>query len=360
MSPEYDIQLDVKYEHGTLIDVGAEAAAHEPWFNQTLTTVDDAVVRLGILEGDFHWHKHDDQDEFFLVLEGRLLIDLEGEETVTLGPLQGYTSARASCIERAPRGGPRSSCSNARASFRRAIVPEAQPQRPFAPPADATEVVIVRHGASAPAVPGVPFATHDGHGDPALAPEGERQARAVAERLAGEPFAAVFVTTLQRTVQTAAPLAEVLGLEPVVVPELREVHLGDWDGGEYRLRVAARDPVAVRALMEERWDVIPNAEASEPFAARVRAGVLTMVEALGPGAAGRGHPARRRHRRDLPSGHHEPPVRLHPRRQRLDHAAGGVRGRSLAAAQLQRHGPPRRRVVLLVTFGRSLREGRLG
>ena len=55
----------------------AEAAAHEPWFNQTLTQIDDAVVRLGIIEGDFHWHKHDDQDEFFLVLEGRLLIDIE-------------------------------------------------------------------------------------------------------------------------------------------------------------------------------------------------------------------------------------------------------------------------------------------
>jgi mannose-6-phosphate isomerase-like protein (cupin superfamily) len=91
MTPEYDIQLDVKYEHGTLIDVGAEAAAHEPWFNQTLTQVDDAVVRLGVLEGDFHWHRHDDQDEFFLVLEGQLLIDLEGEETVALEPLQGYT-----------------------------------------------------------------------------------------------------------------------------------------------------------------------------------------------------------------------------------------------------------------------------
>jgi mannose-6-phosphate isomerase-like protein (cupin superfamily) len=74
---DYDIQLDVKYPHGTLIDVAAEAAAHEPWFNQTLTQIDDAVVRLGIIEGDFHWHKHDDQDEFFLVLEGRLLIDIE-------------------------------------------------------------------------------------------------------------------------------------------------------------------------------------------------------------------------------------------------------------------------------------------
>lgn len=74
-----------------LIDVSAEAAAHEPWFNETLTTVNDAVVRLGVIEGDFHWHKHDDQDEFFLVLAGRLLIDVEDRETVVLGPHDGYT-----------------------------------------------------------------------------------------------------------------------------------------------------------------------------------------------------------------------------------------------------------------------------
>ena len=90
----YDIHLDVKYPAGTLIDVGAEAAAHEPWFNQTLTRVDDSVVRLGVIDGDFHWHKHDDQDEFFLVLDGRLLIDIEGADTVTLEPQQGYTVAR--------------------------------------------------------------------------------------------------------------------------------------------------------------------------------------------------------------------------------------------------------------------------
>ena len=94
MGTDYDIHLDVKYDHGTLIDVGAEAAAHAPWFNQTLTQVDQAVVRLGVIEGDFHWHKHDDQDEFFLVLEGRLLIDIEGADTVTLEPHQGYTVPR--------------------------------------------------------------------------------------------------------------------------------------------------------------------------------------------------------------------------------------------------------------------------
>ena len=91
---DYDIQLDVKYPHGTLIDVGAEAAAHEPWFNQTLTTVNECVVRLGVIDGDFHWHKHDDTDEFFLVLSGRLLIDLDETTTVTLDPEQGYTVPR--------------------------------------------------------------------------------------------------------------------------------------------------------------------------------------------------------------------------------------------------------------------------
>jgi mannose-6-phosphate isomerase-like protein (cupin superfamily) len=88
---DYDIQLDDKYGALSLIDIPAEIAAHEPWFNQTLTTVNDAVVRLGVIEGDFHWHKHDDQDEFFVVLEGQLLIDLVDRDTVTLDPHQGYT-----------------------------------------------------------------------------------------------------------------------------------------------------------------------------------------------------------------------------------------------------------------------------
>ncbi len=101
---DYDIQLDDKYGSLTLIDIQAEIAAHEPWFNQTLTSVNDAVVRLGILEGDFHWHKHDGQDEFFLVLDGELLIDLEDRDTVTLGRHQGYTVPRGVVHRtRAPR-----------------------------------------------------------------------------------------------------------------------------------------------------------------------------------------------------------------------------------------------------------------
>jgi mannose-6-phosphate isomerase-like protein (cupin superfamily) len=77
------------FGHLEVIDIPAEAAAHSPWFNETLTSVNDAVVRLGVIDGDFHWHKHDDQDEFFLVLDGELLIDIEGSATVTLGPHQG-------------------------------------------------------------------------------------------------------------------------------------------------------------------------------------------------------------------------------------------------------------------------------
>jgi mannose-6-phosphate isomerase-like protein (cupin superfamily) len=92
--PSYDIHTEVTYGPLTVIDVGAEAAAHEPWFNRTLTQVNDAVVRLGVIEGDFHWHKHDDEDEFFFVVEGELLIDVEDRETVALGPHQGYTVPR--------------------------------------------------------------------------------------------------------------------------------------------------------------------------------------------------------------------------------------------------------------------------
>jgi mannose-6-phosphate isomerase-like protein (cupin superfamily) len=89
--PDYDIRLDDKFGQLALIDIGAEAAANTPWFNQTLTSVNDAVVRLGVIEGDFHWHKHDDTDEFFLVLEGELLIDFEERDSVLLQPHQAFT-----------------------------------------------------------------------------------------------------------------------------------------------------------------------------------------------------------------------------------------------------------------------------
>jgi mannose-6-phosphate isomerase-like protein (cupin superfamily) len=79
------------FGHLKVIDIPAEAAAHDPWFNATLTSVNDAVVRLGVIDGDFHWHKHDEQDEFFLVLDGELLIDLQGADTLRLGRHQACT-----------------------------------------------------------------------------------------------------------------------------------------------------------------------------------------------------------------------------------------------------------------------------
>ena len=69
----YDIRYDDKYGQLTHIDLAAEGAAHDPWFNQTLTTVNDCVVRLVVIDGRLvDWHKHEHEDEFFLVLEGRL------------------------------------------------------------------------------------------------------------------------------------------------------------------------------------------------------------------------------------------------------------------------------------------------
>lgn len=163
---------------------------------------------------------------------------------------------------------------------------ERYPQRRLTPPSDATEVILVRHGASAPAVRGEPFPLTGGLGDPPLAPEGERQAMLIAARLARAPLDALFVTPLRRTSESAAPLAEQIELEPQVIPELREVNLGDWEGGELRIRTAHRDPLALRVIAEERWDLIPNAEPMDRLARRVAAGLATVVERLGPGGLG--------------------------------------------------------------------------
>ncbi len=90
-SQKYSINLDEKFGFLKLIDIPKLVAeTKEQWFNQTLCRVNDCVVRLGILQGEFHWHHHDNEDEFFFVLEGELLIDLE-EETVSLEPQQGFT-----------------------------------------------------------------------------------------------------------------------------------------------------------------------------------------------------------------------------------------------------------------------------
>lgn len=148
-------------------------------------------------------------------------------------------------------------------------------QSRFVRPAGACEILLVRHGESAPYVEGTSHPLVDGQGDPPLHPDGEVQARQVAERLVatGEPISAIYVTTMQRTHQTAAPLVERTGIEPRVEPDLREVHLGDWEGGEFRRRMLEADPIALEVGAQQRWDVIPGAESTEVFRARVRAGI---------------------------------------------------------------------------------------
>ena len=90
----YDTRLNVLYDHLELIDERALAdSAPHKWFNQTLCQVNGSVVRLGVIEGEYHWHKHDNDDEFFFVLEGQLLIDLEGQ-TIELDPMQGVTISK--------------------------------------------------------------------------------------------------------------------------------------------------------------------------------------------------------------------------------------------------------------------------
>ncbi len=157
------------------------------------------------------------------------------------------------------------------------------PQRPFVVPPGATEVVLVRHGASQAHVPGETFEVIEGgHADPPLAPEGHVQAERVAKRLAGTAPEAVFVTPLQRTAQTAAPLLAATGQTSRVVTELQEVHLGEWEGGELRVRLAHGDPLAREMLAAERWSVIPGAEDADAFAARTREGLDAVVAASGP------------------------------------------------------------------------------
>ena len=90
----YETRLNLLHGPLEVIDIHAiEDARNFKWFNQTLCKVNDSVVRAGIIEGEYHWHKHDEDDEFFFVVEGRLLIDLEGR-TVELRPGQGFVVAR--------------------------------------------------------------------------------------------------------------------------------------------------------------------------------------------------------------------------------------------------------------------------
>jgi mannose-6-phosphate isomerase-like protein (cupin superfamily) len=115
----YDIRYDDKYGQLTHIDLAAEGALHDPWVNQTLTTVNDCAIRLAVIEGRLvDWHKHEHEDEFFLVLEGRLELEVEGSEPFVLGPKPGGDDpardrAPAACSRTHPRANGRASDSGA-------------------------------------------------------------------------------------------------------------------------------------------------------------------------------------------------------------------------------------------------------
>ena len=88
----YETHLDIRFPPLALVDVpGLVAAVDHPWYNQTLCKVNESVMRLGVFQpGDYHWHKHDNDDEFFFVLEGRFCVDLE-DRVVELKRWEGFT-----------------------------------------------------------------------------------------------------------------------------------------------------------------------------------------------------------------------------------------------------------------------------
>lgn len=156
--------------------------------------------------------------------------------------------------------------------------PKSYPQRRYSRSSTATDILLVRHGASAPMVEGEPFPMLDGQGNPGLAPDGHHQAHRVGERLAREPIEAIYVSSMIRTHETAAPLVGHLGIEPIIEPDLREVHLGDWEAGRLRRHAAEGHPVALEMHRRERWDVIPNAEPDETFSARTVGALRRIVD----------------------------------------------------------------------------------
>lgn len=148
-------------------------------------------------------------------------------------------------------------------------------------PAGAREIIFVRHGSTDSASKATIIVEGMLHADPPLLPAGREQAEAVAGRLADFDISHVFITPLQRTLQTATPLLARKQLTPIVVPELREAHMGDWEH-DFHARAAARDPLMKRMLEEENWDIVPNTERMADFAARVRAGIARILEIVEP------------------------------------------------------------------------------
>ena len=151
-------------------------------------------------------------------------------------------------------------------------------QHRFVSPPGSTDILLIRHGESAPADPTRPFNLVDGHGDPPLHTVGVAQAKQVADRLQNESIDAIYVSNLQRTKQTAEPLCRLLNLEAFELADLREVNLGEYEGGLYREKVAQNDPILKQAIREDRWEIIPGAETTKGFERRLTKSIKTIAQ----------------------------------------------------------------------------------
>ena len=163
--------------------------------------------------------------------------------------------------------------------MRSVTAPAATGQTRYVRPAGSTEFVLVRHGATEGYVPGNPFPLVDGHGDPALSEDGQAQAILVGRRLAVERVDAIYVTSLRRTHQTAAPFLAASGMQAKVVRDLREVQLGEWEGGRIRDFIAQGHPTWQEVVAEHDWGRIPGAESSAQLQSRCVAAVQQLHEA---------------------------------------------------------------------------------
>jgi 2,3-bisphosphoglycerate-dependent phosphoglycerate mutase len=154
--------------------------------------------------------------------------------------------------------------------------PATHRQTRYARPAEATEFLLVRHGASEPFIEGQPFPLIDGHADPMLDELGRAQAKQLVPRLMRERIDAVYVTTLRRTTETITPYLQASGRDAEVVEDLREVFLGEWEGGLLRSHFAAGHPAARRMIEEGEWGHVPGAETT----AQLRDRCVRSIRAL--------------------------------------------------------------------------------